>query len=340
VAGRDGYPWYRSDRRCWYVWHENRQVRLAADKAEAFKQWHGLLNGPSGGPTVEDLVGEFLADPKEESTLRAYRRILDSFTSRFGGRPAAGVQSAEVMSWSARPSWGDSSRWLALTVVSAAFNRAVRQGRLKDNPLRGISKPPLRSRGATVLLAPESRKSLLDAAPPWLRTALSALHDTGCRPAELVCVEASHFDPVGGTWRLDKHKTAKRSGRPRVIVLTDALAQLCRELAARHPTGPLFRDGDDRPLKPRTLSDWTYKLRRRLGLPGAMPYSFRHGLATDALLAGVPDVVVSALLGHTNPSVLHRFYSHVTARSGELREALGRVRRGGAEGGGPSDGGQ
>ena len=68
-------------------------------------------------------------------------------------------------------------------------------------------------------------------------------------------------------------------------------------------------------------------LRERAGVPkGPVAYGYRHAFATDVLANGVPDAHVAELLGHSGTAMLHRHYSHLTARSQALREALGRVR--------------
>src|SRR5262249_38274694 len=130
---------------------------------------------------------------------------------------------------------------------------------------------------------------------PTSATPCSPFRETGCRPSELCRVEAVHFDAEAACWSLPDHKTARKTKRPRVGMLTPAVVELCRRLAERPPTGPLFYDDQDRPLKPRQLSDWTYKTYRRLGLPRAIPYAYRHGLATDALASGLSDPIVAAL---------------------------------------------
>ena len=43
-----------------------------------------------------------------------------------------------------------------------------------------------------------------------------------------------------GVWTFTQHKTAKRTGKPRVIYLTPAMVDLSRRLMAERPTGPLF----------------------------------------------------------------------------------------------------
>jgi integrase len=68
------------------------------------------------------------------------------------------------------------------------------------------------------------------------------------------------------------------------------------------------------------------KVRKKLGIRGAIPYAYRHGFATDALAHGVPDAQVAELLGHSGTAMLHRHYAHLGARAKALRDALGRVR--------------
>jgi integrase len=63
-----------------------------------------------------------------------------------------------------------------------------------------------------------------------------------------------------------------------------------------------------------------------LKLGRIVPYGYRHGLATDALASGVADAQVAELLGHSGTAMLHRHYSHLTARTQVLQAALGRVR--------------
>jgi integrase len=162
-------------------------------------------------------------------------------------------------------------------------------------------------------------------APGAIRDALAALHGTGCRPAELCKVEARHFDASAGAWLLHEHKT-EGSGKMRVILLPPGVVGLCKALAERHPAGPLFRDTKGKPLTPDRLRNWLFKTRRRLGLRRVIAYGYRHGLATDALAAGVPDAQVAELLGHSGTAMLHKHYSHLVAKARVLRGALDQIR--------------
>jgi integrase len=55
-------------------------------------------------------------------------------------------------------------------------------------------------------------------------------------------------------------------------------------------------------------------------------HAFRHFCATQAIAAGFDVVTVGARLGHTDPSITLRVYSHaVQQRDRELAASLGRM---------------
>src|SRR5580700_7245960 len=70
---------------------------------------------------------------------------------------------------------------------------------------------------------------------------------TGCRPGEVAKVTAADCDLAAGIWVLAKHKTAKKTGTPRVIYLPPEAVELTRELVAKHPEGPLFLNSRGQP---------------------------------------------------------------------------------------------
>jgi integrase len=252
-------------------------------------------------------------------TVIGKRKYLLRFVADLGHLPAEGVTGEDVSRWlGRRPTWGPSTRRLAGQVVLAFFRWAG-----KD--LHGLKLPPPRSRGAEALVDPSDHETLFLAAPPAYRDALTVLYGTGCRPRELCRVEARYLK--GDALTLVEHK-ADSTGRRRVVLLPPAALEVVLRLASIHPDGPLFRDTKGKPLSPDRLRNWVFKARRRLGLGRVMPYSYRHTFATDALAAGVPDAQVAELLGHSGTGMLHRHYSHLTARARELRGALEKVRPG------------
>ena len=81
------------------------------------------------------------------------------------------------------------------------------------------------------------------------------------------------------------------------------------------------------PIHPDTVSSLmttlvnTHNGQRGEPLPHARLQDLRHVHATTLLLAGVPVHVVTARLGHADPSITLRVYAHVI--SDQLTEAVG-----------------
>jgi integrase len=328
---RQAFPWYRQDKGCWFVWHAGKQLKLHADKDEAFRLWHRLeaeADWQQNGPNVAAIIDTYLSDAERRlkpSTLASKRKILLRLKSQNGALPALSFTAEVAGNWIRQQgSWGRSLRWLAACVLRSCFRRAV-PSLLPSDPVQGLRMPSPKSRGAEALPDPALYERLMAVAPNGIREALFALHATGCRPGEVCRVEARHFDAEAGAWVLDEHKTDS-NGKPRIILLSPALVELCRTLAMRHPVGTLFRNSKGGTLSPDRLRNWLFKTRRRLGLGRITPYSFRHGFATDALANGVPDAHVAELLGHCGTAMLHRHYSHLTARAKTLKAALEKVR--------------
>src|SRR5581483_11598233 len=233
-----------------------------------------------------------LADVRDRTrpkTVAVYRYLLDVFRAGFGGRPAATVRPHEVEASARRPSWSATTRHDYLAAVGMAFRWAVRRGFLEANPLADLRRPPKESRGAKVVLTADQYAALVEAAAPAFRVLLSGLWLTGCRPAELTRVEAKDVDLQAGVVVLTEHKTAGKTGRPRVIYLSPEALSLFRTQIEAHPTGPLFRN-----TRGGAWSGWAVvkamqAARTKAGLPQAIAYGLRHSYATDALANGVPD---------------------------------------------------
>jgi integrase len=338
MSGRIPRPWYRKGKDAWYVELHGRKVRLGTTKAEAFKRFYELQAGVEPIPTaescrwaVETLVGLYLDDLRRRvspRTLYVARCYLNPVLAACGRIIVRQLRRQHVEdAISKHAAWNSSTRYHVTCRIVAAFNWAVREGIIQTNPLQGIHKPLPRSRGTRVLITPDEYARLYDAAPEYLQHVLFALHETGCRPCEVLTVEAKDFDAELGVWVLERHKTAHETGRPRIVYLTPTLVELCKLLANRHPTGPLFRRRSGKPFPPAYyLARLVRQLRTKLGIKGAIPYSLRHGWATDALSAGVPDAHVAELLGHTGTAMLHRHYNHLVAKREVLRAAFNRVR--------------
>jgi integrase len=80
-------------------------------------------------------------------------------------------------------------------------------------------------------------------------------------------------------------------------------------------TGYVFTDELGAPLAPYTVSKRFAAAVKAAGLPAIRLHDLRHTSATLALLAGIPVHVVAARLGHSDPAITLRVYSHLLPTS-------------------------
>jgi integrase len=336
---RPSKPWFRASKGTWYCTLDGKKVSLGvhgrANRKEAEEAWHRLMAGvteerpsPKAGPTVADIIDQFLADCQDRlksKTVQGYRDFLKPFVKQHGTLKPSDLTPTLAEAYSRRPAWSGSTRHDFLGTLAGAFLWAERSRIIDRTPLIGLRRPPKASRGLEVLLTAEEREKLSEAATPQFRLVLEVLWGTGMRPGEATAITAENFDPDSGLVRLKDHKTAHR-GKARVVYLTPRLVELLRGLKEKHGSGHLLRNRCGGPWTGWAIVKAMQVTRDRAGLPGKVAYGLRHTFATDALANGVPDAQVAELLGHSGTAMLHKHYSHLTARSRVLREALGRVR--------------
>jgi integrase len=113
-----------------------------------------------------------------------------------------------------------------------------------------------------------------------------------------------------------------KGGKDRVLFLSEAHQTILREHQARwEQEKAQFRDlwqGEDlifvsedgTPLEAGALRRQLYRALKRAGLPQVTFHSLRHSAGSIMLSNGAHLVDVSKVLGHSNPSVTARIYSH------------------------------
>jgi integrase len=287
----------------------------------------------ASAPTVRELADLFLSDAAtrlKPNTVRIYTGDLNSFCGAVGTLPADKLTPLHVSRWLASLNVASTTKAIMLRSVLACLNWAVRSEVIRDNPARKVPKPKSRSRSEEAVISDVDHAKLMVAATPEFRTVLRVLHGTGARPGEVCSITSDTFDPTTGLVKLAEHKT-DHTGRPRLLIVPPDVCELLREQLARFGSGPLLRSRKGRPFTGRTVTKAMQYLRKKTGVK-AIAYGYRHTFVTDALVKGVPDAHVAALVGHTSTAMIYRHYSHLGSRVDTLREAASRVR------GGPSPG--
>jgi integrase len=269
---------------------------------------------------------EFSSTNHKENTFNWYRFYLVSFDTLYGSLRPTQVTSEIVDSWLKTETGWKGSRRGAVMAMKRVFNWAVDNHKIISNPLRRMKVPPGRSRER--FLTPEERKKIYDfyADGDPFRDFLLAMEQSGCRPGEIASVTAAMVDLRTGVWTLDEHKTAGKTGTPRVIILTPVMTDLTKKLMAAHPEGPLFRNEDGNPWNRNSIRCRFRRVRKSLKLGGDLvAYLYRHAVCTDLLESGVGLVQTCEILGHKGTGMVMKHYSKIRERRDHLREELTRA---------------
>ena len=231
---RTAKPWYRSANDTWYVWHRGQQIPLAKGKRSkrdaeaAFHQLMAAIPTPSeaGSQTpspveaigqsllVAELLDQFLDWVKFNlDCFDLYQQVLQKFALGCGQLTIAELKPIHVSNWlSKKTTWGPTTRNRIIGIIKRAFNWAVDQGLLDQNPLRRLKKPPSLRRER--ILSPEEREKMLAAASDQaFRDLLIALQDTGARPGEIRQVTAANVHLDHGVWVLCCDRPSRGSGQ-------------------------------------------------------------------------------------------------------------------------------
>jgi integrase len=289
--------------------------------------------------TVAHVLNAFLKHSRSqhsEETAKWHAYLLNPFLMMFGKLRVTRLRTKHVRAWVKSKGYNPTSANKAIGVLKRAFNWAVEEEHLPRNPIAHVRKPKPLTRDR--VLAPEERRLILASIKgPAFRQFVNAMTLTGCRPGEVATVTAADVDLGTGLWVLTKHKTAKKTGRPRIVYLCPEALELTRELVARHPEGPLFRNSRGKPWTRNAVRIRFRNLRKKHPtLKGVIAYAYRHSFTTNALENGVGVAQVAELLGHTDTQMVMRHYSHLNQRVTHMREQAARATRpeGGAAPGG------
>lgn len=358
-------PWFRSAKSAWYVEVGGAQRFLGRhpegaappQKSKKTRQWNAppaileafhklMLEGPHPRPgpapsppaalSVAQVCDLFLAHSQahnDPGTYKWYKSFLDDLCNhrdtqagQLGLLPAAELLPKHVSAWlDAHGGW-TTARGCAIRAVKRAFNFADEEGHLRPNPIKKVPRESVPSRGR--VLTPEERREVLAAiGDEPFRLFVEAMQESGCRPSEVARVTAADVNLSLGVWELKKHKTGKKTGKPRVVYLTPRLLEITQGLMARHPQGPLFRGPrGGRAFTKRGVCSRFWRLRKKLPhLKDAIAYAYRASFTTEALQNGVGVAQVAELLGHQDTTMVMKHYSRIRDNVAYMRQVAARA---------------
>jgi integrase len=179
--------------------------------------------------TVHEVLKAYLAEARR--TLCAERLVIvQSLLGRFdatcGRLTLSEARPYDLLQWvNANPQFqSEWTRRQVFSIVKRALNWAVEMELIGRNPFRS-----LRSHGTLPQREPMSDgdfQALMRASPPAYRRLLVFLKFTGCRPGEASRMRWADVQFDQAAVVLQEHKTAKKTGKPRVIPLVPTALKL------------------------------------------------------------------------------------------------------------------
>ena len=213
-----------------------------------------------------------------------------------------------------------------LSALRTFFRFLIREGKIADNPLTGISGPKC-GRSIPVFLTVDEVFSLLespDSSDPFSsrdRAILELLYSTGVRVAELVSRNIEDLDFESEMLRVTGKGNKERLvpvGRPALEAIRAWLPERENIISKRMTKGqqvefePIFINSRGGRLTTRSIERFVAKYATRAGLRQAVtPHALRHSFATHLLEMGADLRSVQELLGHASLSTTQR-YTHLT----------------------------
>jgi integrase len=300
---------------------EERRQRRDAPTGQDLYERHRLARQARPGWVTEEFIwrGHLLPAFGRVQLSRITTAMVQEFYDRAGRRPvarAAVLQLGRALRMSERWDWWPEGR--------------------APRPCRGVELDVKVTRER--YLSHDELRRLRDALQQWELESqglgvrwrfcqlIRLLLLTGCRLREILHARWAWVDWAGGRLIIpaEHHKTGRRTGRARRVLLVPRALEILEQLRERHP-----RDGGDwviaggRPDQPLGGYHSLWKeLRDQVGLEDCRPHDLRHTFASYGLSAGHGLDVIGQLLGHVSLQSTRR-YAHLIEDAG--RAAAARV---------------
>jgi integrase len=260
---REPQPFFREFNQTWYLQLGKRQINLGKDKEAAWERYHELIKDrkdveATANTTVCGVLETFLGwvkDWRSEGTYGWYSVHLSSFASHVGqSLKLLDLHDKHVTKWidACHKDSAPDTIYGAIRTVQRAMNWAVKRGYLPKSPVKNVEKPQTEPREAIITLA-QFEQIIARCSDENARDFFNVMWETGCRVQEIRKVEAKHFVEAERCWLFPRSQ-AKGKRSPRIVYLTDKAIEITKRLAAKTPTGPIFRNRKGRPWTKDTLS--------------------------------------------------------------------------------------
>jgi integrase len=296
-------------------------VRLFAPESQ------GSTPFVSSEPTIGQVLDWFEQVEARGSTAAGMerRRVWRLLRGQYGGHLVSSCRPFDLLNFingqpGVQSDW-TRKRWNA--TCQRPFNHAEKLGLIIKNPFRGLTFPEGEDGRDWTR---DEYQAVLRNSDPVYRRLLVWLRFSGMRPGEARGMEWPDIKFESGVIRIEKHKTRKKSKKPRRIPFNRVLVALLA-WCKRHNPGArfVFNNTFGKPWSCKAVDKRLAKLRARLGLAEDLKlHGLRHTFATNALMNDVNVAELMELLGHEVMTTTQR-YTHLVDKVDHLHGAMAKA---------------
>ncbi len=269
---RQPKPWYRKDRDAWFVTVAGTRHNLGPDKKQAMERFYALMREPKTAKVastsfaaIADAFLDWLTSNRAQETYGWYQYRLERFCQRYPDLVANEIRPYHVQQWvDSYEELSKTSRRNYVRSVKRCVKWAKQQGYIEVDPIVDMEVPGAESRDICVPADEFARICTFIRDDTFLELC-RVTYETGCRPQEILRVEARHFDEKNARWILPPAE-AKGKRKPRLVYLSPYALMVTRRLVAKYPEGRLFRNTKGKPWTTDAVNCGFIRLRIRMGL--------------------------------------------------------------------------
>ncbi len=253
-------------------------------------------------------------------TITNYRIDLRRFKQFLDKKPLKEVDYLLIRQFLAnlrQENLAKSSIGRILSTLRSFFKFLVREGLVESNPIAGVSTPKKEKKLPVFMQEPEVSKliesPLKDVSGLRDRAILETLYSTGMRVSELVGMDTTYCDIIGGAVKVfgkGKKERLAPLGDKAALAIADYL-KASKDI--RKPkTKAIFLNKRGGRLTDRSVRRVIDKYIKKASLRESIsPHTLRHSFATHLLNRGADLRSVQELLGHASLSTT-QIYTHVS----------------------------
>jgi integrase len=307
-------PWWRKERKAWFVMIGGKQHNLGSDREAAFRKFHELMSQPrkrtiasDSVVAVIDLFLDWVSKHRASDTYEWYRQRLQGFATAIGpGLKVRDLRPFHVQEFIDAMPHSSGTKRNYVRAVKRATRWAKKQGYIDENPIADMEKPKAGKRETVV--SEEDFERILSLVPdPAFRDLLIVTYRSGCRPQESLRVEARHVDLANSRWVFPETEE-KNETLYRVVYLSEEAIEITKRLMARYPSGKLFRNSRGIPWSTDAANCAFVRIQVRMGrqimkeqgieIPDKEIKSFMKTLKPEAVIGGTLRAKRKAELRH------------------------------------------